>query len=90
VYYTCPSLPISITYKQEGVGIQVKGIKFTFTTLLEWVTSVDGCVAPAPDNSPSPVAMVAISAAAHDKLLFMPGQFDPLRHPDYYEKESKE
>jgi hypothetical protein len=47
-------------------------------------------VAPAPDDSPSPVVTAAISAAAHDKLLYMPGQFDPLRHPDYYEKESKE
>jgi hypothetical protein len=48
-------------------------------------------MAPAPDNSPSPVAMVAISGAApHGKLLYMPGQFDPLRHLDFYEKESKE
>jgi len=52
-------------------------------------------VAPAPDDdSPSPVAMVAVlGAAVHDKLLYMPGQFDPLslhRHLDYYEKELKE
>jgi hypothetical protein len=47
-----------------------------------------------PFDSPSPVAMVAVSvAAAHDKLLYMPGQFAPLsvhRHLDYCEKESKE
>jgi hypothetical protein len=37
--------------------------------------------------------MVAVSAAAYDKLLCMPGQFDPLSlhwHLDYNEKESKE
>ncbi len=52
-------------------------------------------MAPAPDDdSPSLVAMVVVSvAAAHDKLLYKPGQFDPLsldRHLHYYEKESKE
>ncbi len=94
MYYTRPSLPISITYKQEGVRIWVKGIKFTYTTLLGWVTSVNGRLAAGSDDSPFPVAMVAISAAAaHDKQLYMSGQFDPLslhRHLDYYEKESKE
>jgi hypothetical protein len=47
-------------------------------------------LAPAPDDSPFPVAMVAILAAmAHDKQLYKSGQFDPIslhRHLDYYEK----